>query len=144
MTSITRSAAWKALAAHRQTVDVVELKQLAAADAKRVESFSLLLPDLHADFSRHLATDETLKLLVKLAEAAHVPDKRKQLFEGAHLNNTEDRAALHTLLRAAPADVPPGLADKAAEVRQVFAQLKAFTRQVLDSRRFTDVVSIGI
>lgn len=144
MSSITHSAAWKALAEHRQRIDVAELKQLAATDAKRVESFSLSLPDLHADFSRHLATDETLKLLVNLAEAAQVADKRKSLFEGAHLNNTEDRAALHTLLRAAPEDVPPGLADKAAEVRQVFARLKAFTREVLDSGRFTDVVSIGI
>ena len=144
MSSIAHSTVWKALAAHRQTIDVAELKLLASADTKRVETFSLSLPDLHADFSRHLATDETLKLLVKLAEAAQVADKRQQLFEGAHLNNTEDRAALHTLLRAAPAHVPPGLADKAAEVRQVFGKLKAFTHEVLESRRITDVVSIGI
>ena len=144
MSSITHSAAWKALAAHRQSIDVAELKQVSSADAKRVETFSLALPDLQADFSRHLATEETFKLLLKLAEAAQVAEKREQLFEGAHLNNTEDRAALHTLLRAKPSDVPPGLEDKAAEVREVFAQLKAFTGSVHASGRFTDVVSIGI
>jgi glucose-6-phosphate isomerase len=81
---------------------------------------------------------------MKLADAAHVTDKRKQLFEGAHLNDTEDRAALHTLLRAAPADVPPDLQDQAAEVRQVFAQLKSFTDAAHQPGHFTDVVSIGI
>ncbi|HSN16638.1 MAG TPA: glucose-6-phosphate isomerase [Gammaproteobacteria bacterium] len=144
MSSIAKSAAWKALGEHRQSIDVAELKQFAAADAKRVERFSVTLPDLHADLSRHLATDETFKLLVRLAETAQVADKRRQLFEGAHLNNTEDRAALHTLLRAAPADVPHGLEEKAAEVREVFARLKAFTQSAHASGRFTDVVSIGI
>jgi glucose-6-phosphate isomerase len=144
MSSITQSATWKALVAHRQAFDVAELKSLAAADAKRVDAFSLTLPGLHADYSRHLATPETLTLLVKLAETAGFTDKRKQLFEGGHVNNTEDRAALHTLLRAAPADVPPGLADKAAEVREVFGKLKAFSESVRGSGRFTHVVSIGI
>src|SRR5215472_10942583 len=127
MNSISQSSAWKALTEHRKAIDVAELKQLAAADAKRVESFSLSLPGLHADFSRHLATAETFRLLVKLAETAQVTDQRRQLFEGVHLNNTEDRAALHTLLRAAPTDVPPGLQAQAAEVRDVFGKLKAFT-----------------
>ncbi|HEY3644005.1 MAG TPA: glucose-6-phosphate isomerase [Gammaproteobacteria bacterium] len=144
MSSITHSAAWKALAEHRQGLDVAELKHSASADAKRVEAFSLSLPGLQADLSRHLATPETLKLLVKLAEAAQLADKRKQLFEGAHLNNTEDRAALHTLLRTALADVPPGLKEQAAEVQQVFARLDAFTRAAHGPGRFTDVVSIGI
>lgn len=144
MSSISHSAAWKALAEHRSALDVAELKQLAAADAKRVEDCSLSLHGLHADFSRHLATAETFKLLVKLAETAQVADKRRQLFEGAHLNNTEDRAALHTLLRAAPADVPPGLQKQSAEVRDVFGKLRAFTHAAHEPGRFTDVVSIGI
>ena len=144
MSSITHSAAWKALAEHRKTIDVVELKHAASVDAKRVESLSLSLPGLHADLSRHLATPDTFKLLVKLAEAAHVTDQRRQLFEGAHLNNTEDRAALHTLLRTPAADVPPGLQQQAAEVREVFAELKAFTHAAHAPGRFTDVVSIGI
>src|SRR5205807_379292 len=65
-------------------------------------------------------------------------------FEGGHLNNTEDRAALHTLLRAAPTDVPPGLQAQAGEVRAVFTKLQAFTEAAHAPRRFTDVVSIGI
>jgi glucose-6-phosphate isomerase len=144
MSSITQSAAWKALADHRQSIDVAELKTLAAADAKRVEAFSLSLPGLHADYSRHLATPETLALLVKLAETVGLADKRKQLFEGGLVNNTEGRAALHTLLRAAPTDVPPGLQQQAAEVRDVFAKLRTFTESAHAPGRFTDVVSIGI
>ncbi|HEX4300347.1 MAG TPA: glucose-6-phosphate isomerase [Gammaproteobacteria bacterium] len=144
MSSITQSAAWKALAAHRQAFDVAELKSLVAADAKRVDAFSLSLPGLHADYSRHLVTPETLALLLKLAETAGLAAKRKQLFEGGHVNNTEDRAALHTLLRAAPADVPPGLKAQAAEVREVFARLETFVAAAHAPGRFTDVVSIGI
>ena len=144
MSSITLSAAWKALSAHREGLDVAELKSLAAADAKRVEAFSLSLPGLHADYSRHLATPETFSLLLKLAETAGVAAKRQQLFEGGHVNNTEDRAALHTLLRAAPGDVPAGLKAQAAEVQEVFAKLKAFVHAAHEPGRFTDVVSIGI
>jgi glucose-6-phosphate isomerase len=144
MSSITQTAAWKALASHRQAFDVAELKSVPAADAKRVESFCLSLPGLHADYSRHLATPETLSLLVKLAETVDLAAKRKQLFEGGHVNNTEDRAALHTLLRAAPADVPSGLKAQAAEAGEVFARLKAFVHVAHGPGRFTDVVSIGI
>ncbi|HEY4128105.1 MAG TPA: glucose-6-phosphate isomerase [Gammaproteobacteria bacterium] len=144
MSSISHSSAWKALAAHRQAFDVAELKQIAASDAKRAESFSLSLPGLHADYSRHLATRETLSLLLRLAEAAGLAEKRKQLFQGGLVNNTEGRAALHTLLRAAASDVPSNLQAQAAEVRQVFAKLEAFTVMAHESGRFTDVVSIGI
>jgi glucose-6-phosphate isomerase len=144
MASITHSPVWKALAAHQAEFDVAEFKQLAAADARRAADLSLELPGLHADYSRHLATPETLGLLLQLAEAAGLAAKRKQLFEGGHVNNTEDRAALHTLLRAAPADVPPGLAAKAAEVREVFQHLKAFCETVHTKSRFTDVVNVGI
>ncbi|HEX7965822.1 MAG TPA: glucose-6-phosphate isomerase [Gammaproteobacteria bacterium] len=142
MSSITQSAAWKALAAHQAEFDLDEFKAT-ALDAKRVADFSIELPGLHADLSRHLATPETLKLLAKLAEAAGLDARRRQLFEGGHVNNTEDRAALHTLLRAAPADVPPALAPQAAEVREVFARMRAFCGDV-HADRITDVVSIGI
>src|SRR6185312_6909316 len=144
MSSITQSAAWKALSEHRKTLDIAELKSLAASDAKRVEAFSLSLPGLHADYSRHLATPETFSLLLKLADTAGVAATCQQLFEGGRLNNTEDRAALHTLLRAAPDDVAAGLKAKAAEVHEVFAKLKAFVHAAHEPGRFTDVVSIGI
>ena len=144
MSSITHSAAWKALLEHREGFDLAEFKHVASADAERVEAFSFSLPGMHADLSRHLVTPETFKLLLKLGDAAHVVEKRRELFEGAHLNNTEDRAALHTLLRTAPADAPPNLKAQAEEVRQVFARLHAFTRAAHEPGRFTDVVSIGI
>ena len=143
MSSITQSSAWKALTAHRAAFDVEEIKS-AAADPKRVESFFLALPGLHVDYSRHLATPETLGLLMQLAETAKLAEKRKQLFEGDKINGTEGRAALHTLLRTAPGDVPAGLQSQAAEVQAVFQKLRQFTEQVHGARRFTDVIAIGI
>jgi len=143
MSSITQSTAWKALAAHRAAFDVAGLKST-AADPTRVESFSLALPGLHMDYSRHLATPETIDLLLKLAEAAKFAEKRKQLFEGGKVNGSEGRAALHSLLRTAPADVPAGLQSQAAEVQTVFQKLRQFTEQVHGARRFTDVIAVGI
>src|SRR6185312_4196596 len=102
MSSIVQSPAWKALEAHRAAFDLNALKAR-AGDARHVTGFSLELPGLHADLSRHLATEETITLLVKLAETCGLEKRRRELFEGGHVNNTEDRAALHTLLRAAPA-----------------------------------------
>src|SRR5579862_6678450 len=130
MTSITHSPAWKALVSHQAQLEHASFRDVLADDARRVEAFSLELEGLHADYSRNLATPETLRLLLRLAEEAKLPDSRRQLFEGAPVNNTEGRAALHTLLRTPPGEVPAGLAPQAAEVAETFARMRAFTEQV--------------
>lgn len=144
MASITHSPAWKALVSHQAQLEHASFRDLLADDARRVEAFSLELEGLYADYSRNLATPETLRLLLRLAEEAKLPDSRRQLFEGAPVNNTEGRAALHTLLRTPPGEVPAGLAPQAAEVAETFARIRAFTEQVHASKRYTDVVNIGI
>jgi len=143
MTSISKSSAWKALAGHRAAFDPDSFKHELMDDPRRVEAFQVTLPGLHADFSRHLITLETLALLTRLAEASQFERQRAELFEGAALNNTEGRAALHTLLRAAHDDVPAGLKEQAAQVAATFARLKSFTQQAR-SGAYTDVLSIGI
>ena len=59
--------------------------------------------DLSLDYSKHRVTDETLRLLMALARAAHVEERRDAMFRGDHINTTEDRAVLHVALR-----MPPG------------------------------------
>ena len=144
MASITHSSAWKALAKHKaKLVRTISSGKL-WDDPRRVKAFSIELPGLYADFSRNLVTAETLKLLKRLAVVAKLPDWRKRLFQGAAVNNTEDRAALHTLLRADVEEVPASLESRAMEVRRTLAQMRAFTQAAQASGRFTDVVNIGI
>ena len=144
MTSPTQSAAWKALLAHHAGFDRAGFRRVAADDPERVQGFSLSVGSLHADYSRHLASRETLSLLLELARAAQLEDRRQQLFEGALVNNTERRPALHTLLRAAPGQADPGLAAQAGQVAETFAHMRAFTDAAHAEHHFTDVVSIGI
>ena len=144
MASITHSSAWKKLAKHKAKLGAVISGGKVWDDPKRVKAFTLELPGLYADYSRNLVTAETLKLLVGLAKAAGLPEWRKQLFEGDLVNNTEDRAALHTLLRANSEAVPAKLRSKAAEVSDTLGDMRAFTEEVHRSGRFVDVVNIGI
>src|SRR5690242_11142708 len=144
MPSIAKSAAWKRLTRHQAQLRREFSREHPGSDARRVKAFSLQLPGLHADYSRNLVDAGTMKLLVKLAETAGLAEQRKHLFGGGLVNNTEGRAALHTLLRAAPDDVPKHLAAQAAEVQVVFQRMREFTDTVHAARRITDVVHIGI
>ena len=108
MSSITQSAAWQALQAHQAAFDRLRFRQSMAEDAGRVRDCAISIGGLHADYSRHLASRETLALLMDLARSAQLEDRRRQLFEGALVNNTERRPALHTLLRSGSAHVDPG------------------------------------
>ncbi|HEV2110319.1 MAG TPA: glucose-6-phosphate isomerase [Gammaproteobacteria bacterium] len=144
MSSITQSAAWKALLAHQAAFDRLGFRRSMAEDARRVQDFSIAVGGLHADFSRHLASRDTLALLLDLGRAAQLEDRRRQLFEGALVNNTERRPALHTLLRSGAAGVDPGLTAQAGQVAETFARMHAFTDAVHAERSYTDVVSIGI
>src|SRR5579859_7056668 len=123
MSSVTQTAAWKALQAHHAAFDRARFRQVAAQDPQRIQDFALRVGGLHVDYSRHLASRETLSLLQELARAAQLEDRRRQLFEGALVNNTERRPALHTLLRADPQQSDPGLVAQAGQVTETFARL---------------------
>ena len=138
MASITQSLAWKTLIAHRTAFDYAAFRKVVDGDEKRLEDFSLSVGGLHADYSRSLVSRETLALLLKLAETANVEDLRRQLFDGSLVNNTERRAALHTLLRGNPVQVPQGLESQAQEVSESLARMGAFTTAVHEDKRFTE------
>jgi glucose-6-phosphate isomerase len=91
---------WAALGRHREQLGRPGLRQLFAADPGRGSAFTLSVGDLRIDYSKHLITGETLRLLTGLAAAADVAGLRDAMFRGERINITEDRPALHTALRA--------------------------------------------
>jgi glucose-6-phosphate isomerase len=97
--SITESAAWKALEAHHKDLGQVNLKQLFAADPERFSHFTVQFNDILLDYSKNWVTEETVKLLSALLDAAKVGQWTKQMFSGEAINSTENRAVLHVALR---------------------------------------------
>ncbi|MBN3928469.1 glucose-6-phosphate isomerase [Streptomyces verrucosisporus] len=97
---LDRMPQWQALARHREELGEVHLRELFAADPRRGERYGVRVGDLYLDYSRNLVTDETLRLLRELAEATGVARLREAMFRGERINTTEDRAVLHTALRA--------------------------------------------
>ncbi|MFI0168944.1 glucose-6-phosphate isomerase, partial [Streptomyces sp. NPDC017095] len=96
---LTDRPEWTALADHRAQ-GRPRLRDLFAADPGRAERYVVRVGDLHIDYSKHLVTDETLRLLQELAAATGVFGLRDAMFRGERINVTEDRAVLHTALRA--------------------------------------------
>ncbi|MHB9754447.1 glucose-6-phosphate isomerase [Streptomyces sp. BYX5S] len=151
-TALTQTPEWQALAKHREQLGDVQLRELFEADPARGSGWTLRVGDLHVDYSKHLVTDETLSLLRELAAATDVFGLRDAMFRGEKINTTEDRAVLHTALRA-PADavievdgenVVPG-------VHAVLDKMAAFADRVRSGewtghtgKRIRNVVNIGI
>lgn len=143
---------WTALGKHREELGGTHLRQLFADSPDRGSAYTLRVGDLHLDYSKHLVTDETLRLLRELAAATRVAELRDAMFRGEKINTTEDRAVLHTALRA-PRDavievdgenVVPG-------VHAVLDKMAAFSEKVRagqwtghTGRPVKNIVNIGI
>ncbi|MFC9487342.1 glucose-6-phosphate isomerase [Streptomyces hydrogenans] len=97
---LNRLPEWAALGKHREQLGGTHLRELFAADPERGTRYTLRVGDLHLDYSKQLITDETLELLRELAAATDVAGLRDAMFRGEKINTTEDRAVLHTALRA--------------------------------------------
>lgn len=139
-----QAPAWRALQAHFERAPV-HLRDAFQADPQRFARFSQAAPHVFADLSKNLIDPAGEALLLDLAQQCGVADHRDALFAGAPVNTTEQRAAMHWLLRA-PADavVPAPLQ---ADLRQVHTTLDAFlayAEQVRADSAFTDIVNIGI
>ena len=100
ITPLTERPAWKALEAHYQQVREVHLKQLFADDPQRGERLTAEAVGLYLDYSKNRITDETLKLLLQLAEESGLRARIDAMFRGEKINLTEKRAVLHVALRA--------------------------------------------
>ncbi|NDZ65644.1 glucose-6-phosphate isomerase [Streptomyces cyaneofuscatus] len=99
-TKLNQTPEWTALAKHREEFRAAQLRELFAQQPDRGTAYTLRVGDLHLDYSKHLVTDETLRLLRELAAATGVEKLRDAMFRGEKINTTEDRAVLHTALRA--------------------------------------------
>jgi glucose-6-phosphate isomerase len=143
---------FQALETHHAAIAPRHLRELFAADPGRGERLVVEAAGLYADLSKHRATDETLDLLVALAEESGVVERRDAMFRGEHINTTEDRAVLHTALRLPrDADLVVDGIDVVAEVHHVLNRMAEFAASVRDGRwtghtgkPISAVVNVGI
>ncbi len=149
---LDRTKEWAALAQHRDRFGAAHLRDLFDADPTRAERYALDVGDLHVDYAKNLITDETLRLLRALAATTGVAALRDAMLRGDHINLTEDRAVLHTALRAPRhAVIREGGEDVVPEVHRVLEQMAAFAERVRarswlghTGKPVTRVVNIGI
>ncbi|MFD3688400.1 glucose-6-phosphate isomerase [Nocardiopsis sp. NPDC058631] len=128
---LDRREEWAALGAHRARLGPTHLRELFADDPSRAGRYTLDVGDLHADYSKNLVTDETLGLLRDLAAATGVADLRDAMLRGEHINTTEDRAVLHTALRAPrEAVIENDGRDVVPEVHRVLRRMGDFADRV--------------
>ncbi|MGL4647926.1 MAG: glucose-6-phosphate isomerase, partial [Caldilineaceae bacterium] len=150
--SLTNSPAWQALAAHREAIGGLHMRDLFAQDPDRFARFSLQLEDLTFDYSKNRMTHETLPLLLTLAEEAGLAQAIEAMFNGERINVTEGRAVLHTALRnRSNTPVLVDGHDVMPDVNRVLANMRGFAERVRSGawtgatgKRMTDVVNIGI
>src|SRR5678816_4021160 len=98
--SVTERSAWKALVAHHQKIRDLHLRKLFADDPTRGERMTAEAVGLFLDYSKNRVTDETLKLLLRLADESGLRERIDAMFRGEKINVTENRAVLHVALRA--------------------------------------------
>jgi glucose-6-phosphate isomerase len=147
----TTTAAWAALTELKGGF-APDLRQWFADDPGRAERLSFTAGDLFVDLSKNLLDDDVLAQLLALAEQVGLPERRAAMFSGEHINVTEDRAVLHTALRA-PADASLEVdgTDVVPQVHEVLAKVYAFAEKVrsgewvgVTGKRIETVVNIGI
>ena len=144
--------AWRLLHRHKQQVAGLRLSDAFEKDPGRAQRFSLELQDLFVDFSKNLITDETRSLLLKLAEERELKKKIHELFAGGKVNKTEDRPALHTLLRAPEdysleldgVDLSRQAQDDLGRMFAVVEALRAGQLKGASGETISKVVNIGI
>ena len=100
LTPLTQRAEWKALEEHYQQIRTTHLRTLFANDPQRGERLALEAAGVYLDYSKNRVTDETLRLLLQLAESSGLRQRIDALFKGEKINTTENRAVLHVALRA--------------------------------------------
>jgi len=147
-----KTAAWQALEHHFKNTKPSPMKQLFQEDAARAEKFSIQWNDFLVDFSKNKINEQTMSLLLNLAEEMQLKSAIESYFGGEAINKTENRAVLHTALRA-PNQTEVILEGKniIPEVVEVKEAIKKFTNEVISGAKtgytgkpFTDVVNIGI
>ena len=152
MTSLTNRATWQALKAHHTEFQNVHLRDLFASDATRGTRLTLEAVGLYLDYSKNRVNDKTLELLLELAKDTGLTSKIDAMFNGEKINITENRAVLHTALRAPKGSsiVVDGV-NVVPEVHAVLDKMAGFADQIrsgawlgFTGKRIKNIVNIGI
>ncbi|MFO7559123.1 MAG: glucose-6-phosphate isomerase [Desulfobacterales bacterium] len=148
----SKTKAWKKLTRHYEEMKSVHMKDLFTEDNARSSRFSIRFNDIFLDYSKNIITEKTLDLLFDLAAEIDLKDAIAKMFKGEKINETEDRAVLHTALRNL-SDIPvlADTRDVMPEIREVLEQMKLFSKKVRSGvwkgytgRSVSDIVNIGI
>jgi glucose-6-phosphate isomerase len=150
--SLRDTAAWRALETHADEIRDVHLHELFADDPTRGERLTLEAEGIFLDYSKNRIADETLRLLLDLAEERGVASRRDAMFAGEHINVTEDRAVLHVALRApAGTSIEVDGENVVPKVHEVLDRMSDFAERVRSGewkghtgKRIRNVVNIGI
>jgi len=151
-TPLTALPAWQALEKHAAAVRELHLRDLFARDPGRASRFSVEAEGLFLDYSKNRITDETISLLLQLAEQSGLQEKINAMFTGEKINLTENRSVLHVALRAPKSEkIYSDGVDVVPEVHQVLDKMAAFSDRVRSGewkghtgKRIRNVVNIGI
>lgn len=148
----TVTEAWEKLTQHHAQISNTSMKEMFANDSQRAEKFHIQWQDFLVDYSKNILNQDTINLLLDLAKEVHLQEAISQYFKGDAINQTENRAVLHTALRSPENQMV--LVDGQNVMPEVFAvknKIKAFSHEVISGERkgftgkpFTDVVNIGI
>lgn len=149
---LTERPAWKALEAHFGKVKDIDLRKAFADDPARASKLSFDVAGIHFDHSKHLVTEETMRLLLDLARESGLEEKIGAMFRGDKINVTEHRAVLHTALRAPRgASVIVDGVDVVPEVHAVLDRMAAFAEKLrggtwlgYTAKTIKNVINIGI
>ena len=150
--ALIKRQSWKALESHYPEVSKRHLRELFAEDPQRGERMALDAVGLYFDYSKNRITDETLKLLFQLAEESELPSRIEAMFSGEKINRTENRAVLHTALRAPRnASIVVDGENVVPKIHAVLDKMAHFSERVRNGewkghtgKRIRNVVNIGI
>jgi len=150
--SLTQLPAWSKLRAHYESIASLSLRELFAADASRGETFTAEGAGLFLDYSKNRITAETVQLLKQLAQEVRLDERREAMFRGEKINMTENRAVLHTALRAPrSAKISVDGEDVVPKVHEVLDKMADFCNRVRSGdwkghtgKPIRNVINIGI
>ena len=151
-TPLTELSAWKALTAHYEKIHSTHLRDLFAQDPGRGTRLTAEAEGIYLDYSKHRITDQTIKLLVQLAEESGLKERRDAMFSGEKINITEKRAVLHVALRAPKGEkiVVDG-EDVVPAVHEVLDRMSAFSERIRSGewkghtgKPIKNIINIGI
>jgi len=152
MKKLTDLPAWKALEKHKEQVSDISMRELFAQNDNRFDNFHLTFNDMLLDFSKNRINQETMALLIQLAEESHLKEWTEKMFSGEKINHTEDRAVLHTALRnRGNKPVYVGGQDVMPEVNSELDKMREYSEAVrtgqwlgFSGKPILDIVNIGV